>query len=66
MKKVVFTEDFRFSPNGYDVIDYAAGAEPVEVSERCAEVAIAAGAAKEPTSGDSTRAPAPKRGKGKA
>lgn len=64
--KVVFTSEFRFSPNGYDVVAYAAGPDEVEVSERCAEVAVAAGAAKPAeTKSEPTKDAAPKRSKGK-
>jgi hypothetical protein len=45
MPKVVFKQEFRFSPNGYDIIVYDAAPEAVEVSDRCAEVALEAGAA---------------------
>jgi hypothetical protein len=48
MPKVRFEEQFRFSPNGYDLVVYEPGEEPVDVSERCAEVALETGAAVEP------------------
>lgn len=45
MVDVIFTAPFKFSPNGILVIEYEAGPDPVSVSERCAEVAVAAGCA---------------------
>lgn len=42
MPTVVFSQPFRFSPNGYSITTYPAG-EPVEVSEECARVAAQAG-----------------------
>ena len=35
--KVVFAKPFKFSPNGYDVVEYTPG--EAEVTKRCAEVA---------------------------
>lgn len=57
MVKVTFARPFRFSPDGFTVVDYATGS--AEVSKRCAEVAAAAGAleaAKEPKKPAKTKA----------
>lgn len=45
MPKVIFTERWLTSPNGYDLVTHEAGPESVEVSDECAEGALSAGAA---------------------
>lgn len=41
MPKVKFSKSFKFSPNGYDIVEYMPGEQ--EVSDRCAHVAAEAG-----------------------
>ena len=48
MPRVIFTERFKHAADGINVKTYEPSETPVEVSERCAEVAIAAGVAKRP------------------
>lgn len=40
MSKVIFKKEFRFSPNGYDIKTYLPSQDVVEVTRRCAEVAV--------------------------
>ncbi len=42
MPKVIFAKTFRFSPDGFNIVEYPTG--EAEVSDRCAEVAAEAGA----------------------
>lgn len=65
MPKVVFLDQFRFSPNGYDVVTYESSDEGVEVSEECAGIAIEIGRAR-PANGSTTSNQAPRRRGGKA
>lgn len=51
MPKIIVLQPFSFSDNGYTLVDHAPGAEPVEVSEECAGVAVAEGWAQLPTEG---------------
>lgn len=44
---VTFAAAFKFSPNGRDIVEYAAG-DVCDVSPRCAEVAAQAGVLVEP------------------
>ena len=46
MKVVVFSKQFKFSPNGYDVVVYQPSDEPVEVSDECAAIAQKCGCLK--------------------
>lgn len=39
--EIVVVKNFKFAHRGCDVVEYKASAEPIEVTERCAEVAIA-------------------------
>lgn len=41
MPQVVFESQFKFSPDGHTVLTFEPNDEPVVVSERCAEIAIA-------------------------
>lgn len=47
MPQIEVTKDFSFAHRGVDVVDYRAG-DVVEVSDRCAEVALAEKWAKQP------------------
>lgn len=40
MRKVIFVKPFKFSPNGFDVTEYEPSADPVEVSDECAQIAV--------------------------
>lgn len=50
--KIVFTKQFKFSPNGYDVETYEPSKEPVEVSDECGNLAIECGCAEKPKKAD--------------
>lgn len=43
MPQIIVKKDFRFAHRGCEIVEYFAGDEPVEVSDRCAEVALAEG-----------------------
>lgn len=40
MPSIIVKKDFKFAEGGFDVIEYFAGSEAVEVSDECAEIAI--------------------------
>jgi hypothetical protein len=47
--KVVITQQFKYSPNGYDVVTLEPADAPVEVPDEFARMAVESGAAKAPT-----------------
>lgn len=61
--QVVFNKQFKFSANGIDVVTYVAGAEPQEVSDECAAIALELGHAEKAVGPTQNKAAKPPKAK---